>query len=74
MSRKNAIFRKSLSKRNTRKPKNLVVFRYGVIDSKHKAKGYCLNHNCFISGKDLQEKNCNYKHCKHFCKEFLQFG
>ena len=49
------------------------MFRYGALKSKKEAKGYCLNHKCFISNLDLKEKNCNYRHCKHFRKNVELF-
>lgn len=73
MSKNNSRFRRSLSKRNTPKHKNqIVLYRYGVLDLRHKAKGYCSLHKCFISSKDMQEKHCNKKYCKHFIKQNLE--
>lgn len=76
MSKNNSKFRKTIS---TKKDiqislgKNLVVFRYGALKDKKMAKGYCLNHKCFISKFDLKEKHCNNRHCKHFCKNVELF-
>ena len=75
MSKKNSIFRKTISRKNVevRLGKSLLMFKYGALKSKKEAKGYCLNHKCFISNLDLKEKNCNYRHCKHFRKNVELF-
>ena len=75
MSKKNSKFRKNISKKNINMKlgKDLLIFRYGVLERKEKAKGYCLNHKCFISKCDLKEKNCIYRHCKHFRKNIELF-
>lgn len=73
MSRNNLRFRKSLSNRNQSYPKNeIVLYRYGVLDLKNKAKGYCSYHKCFISSKDIKEKHCNRKCCRHFIRRNLE--
>lgn len=74
MSKNNLMFRKTIAKRRVRNLDGLVLFRYGVLANKSKAKGYCKYHNCFISYKDLTEKHCNHKHCRHFKKEIEVFG
>ena len=74
MSKKNVIERKRVTFRGGADVRNLVMFRYGVLGSKHKAKGYCEYHSCFISGKDLSEKHCNHKHCKHFQEHIECYG
>lgn len=75
MSKKNSKFRKSITKKNIniKLGKNLLVFRYGALKEKKEAKGYCLNHKCFISNFDLKEKHCIYRHCKHFRKNVELF-
>ena len=45
-------------------PKNVVLFLYGKLDSKHKAKIYCSLHKCYLSASNITEKKCNYKKCR----------
>lgn len=76
MSKKSSNFRKSISKKNIsiNFGKTLLMFRYGALKDRKEARGYCLNHKCFISILDLKEKNCNYRHCRHFKKDIKLFG
>ena len=51
----------------------ICIILYILLKDKKMAKGYCLNHKCFISKFDLKEKDCNNRHCKHFCKNVELF-
>lgn len=75
MSKNNLQFRKTLSNKNKDRtyPKNeLVLYRYGVLGEKNRAKGYCSLHKCFISSNDIHEKHCNKKCCKHLIRKNLE--
>ena len=45
--------------------KDKELFLYGRIRARHKAVAYCVLHKCYLEPKDIAEKKCNYKRCKH---------
>lgn len=45
--------------------KNIVLFLYGRLRPKDKAKAYCILHKCYLEPKDIKEKGCNKKNCIH---------
>ena len=41
------------------------LFLFGRLNNINKAKAYCELHKCYLEGRDIKEKGCNYKLCKH---------
>ena len=41
------------------------LFLFGRLNNLSKAKAYCELHKCYLEGKDIKEKRCNHKLCKH---------
>lgn len=41
------------------------LFLFGRLNNLSKAKAYCELHKCYLEGRDIREKGCNYKLCKH---------
>lgn len=41
------------------------MFLFGRLNSLTKAKAYCELHRCYLEGRDIKEKGCNHKSCKH---------
>lgn len=41
------------------------LFLFGRLNNLSKAKAYCELHRCYLEGRDIKEKKCNYKSCKH---------
>lgn len=55
--------------RNRRKKRirvdNYYLFLFGRLNNINKAKAYCKLHKCYLEGRDIKEKGCNYKNCIH---------
>lgn len=47
------------------KIKNYNLFLFGRLNKLSRAKAYCNLHKCYLEGRDIREKKCNYKSCKH---------
>ena len=45
--------------------KNTVLFLYGRLRTKDRAKAYCAVHKCYLESRDIKEKQCNKKKCKY---------
>ena len=63
MARKN-------KRKRTNKTKELYIFNiryicYIKLHQKSKAVVYCKLHKCYLEPKDITEKKCNFKRCKH---------
>lgn len=56
MARKN-------KRKRTNKTKEISIF--GRLVPKNKAVAYCQLHKCYLAPKDIAEKKCNFKRCKH---------
>ena len=56
MARKN-------KRKRTNKTKELYIF--GRLHQKSKAVMYCELHKCYLEPRDITEKKCNFKRCKH---------
>ncbi len=41
------------------------LFLFGRLNNLSRAKAYCELHKCYLEGKDIREKRCNHKSCKH---------
>lgn len=41
------------------------LFLFGRLNNLSRAKAYCELHKCYLEGKDIREKGCNHKSCKH---------
>ena len=57
--------RKNKRKRINR-TKELSIF--GRLVQRKKAVVYCELHKCYLEPKDIAEKKCNFKRCKHMSK------
>lgn len=42
-----------------------VLFLYGRLNYLNRAVAFCRLHKCYLQPKDIAEKNCNKKKCKH---------
>lgn len=56
MARKN-------KRKRTNKTKEIYIF--GRLVQKSKAVAYCKLHKCYLEPKDIAEKKCNFKRCRH---------
>lgn len=60
---------KRMNRRTIRKPWYNsgygVLFLYGRLMKKNKAKGYCWLHKCYLAEIDLKEKRCIKKKCNY---------
>lgn len=56
MARKN-------KRKRINKTKEISIF--GRLVPKNKAVAYCKLHKCYLEPKDIAEKKCNFKRCKH---------
>lgn len=46
-------------------PSNYVLGIYGRLIPIGRCKCYCNLHKCYLVGKDLKERKCTIKRCKH---------
>jgi len=56
MARKN-------KRKRTNKTKEISIF--GRLVQKNRAVAYCKLHKCYLEPKDIAEKKCNFKRCRH---------
>jgi len=52
-------------RRKNIKMSNYKLFLFGRLNNLSKARAYCELHKCYLEGRDIKEKGCNYKTCKH---------
>ena len=62
---KNSTIRKKNKKKSV-PPKDYVLCSYGRLVQLGRTKAYCDLHKCYLQGKDIREKKCKIKKCKHF--------
>ena len=56
-----------MARKNKRKRPNKTkeLYMFGRLVQKSKAALYCKLHKCYLEPKDITEKKCNFKRCKH---------
>lgn len=56
-----------MARKNKRKCPNKTkeIYIFGRLVQKSKAVVYCKLHKCYLEPKDIKEKKCNFKRCKH---------
>ncbi len=56
-----------MARKNKRKRPNETkeIYIFGRLVQKNKAVAYCELHKCYLEPKDIAEKKCNFKRCKH---------
>lgn len=55
-------------KKDLKPPKDYVLCSYGRLVQLGRTDGYCALHNCYLQKRDIREKKCKIKKCKHFKK------
>lgn len=56
-----------MARKNNRKRPNKTkeIYIFGKLVQKNKAVAYCELHRCYLEPRDITEKKCNLKKCKH---------
>ena len=56
-----------MARKNKRKRINRTkeISIFGRLVQRKKAVVYCELHKCYLEPKDIAEKKCNFKRCKH---------
>lgn len=56
-----------MGRKNKRKQPNVTkeIYIFGRLVQKKKAVAYCKLHKCYLEPKDIAEKKCNFKRCRH---------
>jgi hypothetical protein len=62
-SKKKPKYRKDL-----KPPRNYVLGIYGRLIPLGYCNWYCDLHKCYLVTRDLKERNCTFKKCKHLKK------
>lgn len=60
--------RKPKFRKDLKPPRNYVLGFYGRLILLGHCKWYCDLHKCYLVAKDLKERKCQSKKCKHLKK------